>query len=288
MAVVNRHGWTLTAARPVLAGLGVGESAVPDPSRVLGPTERVGRLAREVALTPAQRRLAHAPLRGGRVGPLRWNGEPVVQGPTSCGAMSLLLLSAAGDPGFAAWLTAGVRVGAVPPPELVRASRTDLEAATVGERIAVAERLLFARARARAIGPLTWPAAIGTPPWTAAREARFRGVRFTHTAVHDVEIGRTRAVLETVAAATARGIPVPLYTGGDVAKGWSTALPRHVVLALPAARPKPGELRIYEPSSGRVHAVSIDRLLARRRPLAALGHWTHVTWAILPRTAFGR
>ncbi|PWD50343.1 hypothetical protein C8046_06420 [Serinibacter arcticus] len=285
---MSRHHLTLSAARPALAAVGLGERAVPDPALVEAPPQPVGRLDREAPLLAVQKRLAHAPLRGGRVGVLRWNGDPVKQGPTSCGAMSLLLLAAAGDPVLAAWLTTGVRVGTSPPSELSRASREDLEAPTVAGRIAVAERLLFARARERAIGPVTWPAAIGTPPWTAAREARFRGVRFSHTAVHDVDVARTRAVLSTVARATALGIPVPLYTGGDVAKGITTAIPRHVVLAVPSAHPKPGELRIYEPGGGRIHSVGIEQLLARRRTHPALGYWTHVTWALLPESAFGR
>ena len=174
----------------------------------------------------------------------------------------------------------------MPPPELERATPAALVAATVTERVAIAERLLFARARARALGPFTWPQAIGTPPWTAAREARFRGLTFTHTAIHDADVARTRAVLEVVTRAVALGIPVPLYTGGDVAQGLSTAIPRHVVLAVPTAQRKDGELRIYEPSSGRIHAVALESLLARRRPLAALGQWKHLTWAVLPRAAF--
>ncbi|TGO06203.1 hypothetical protein [Serinibacter arcticus] len=284
---MSRHDWTLSAARPLLAAAGVGERALPDPGAVTRPPEAVGRLAREVALSPAQKRLAHAPLRGGRVGVLRWDGVPITQGPTSCGAMSLLVLAAAGDPVLAAWLTTGARVGSSPPPELVRASREDLAAPGVSQRVAVAERLLFAQARSRAIGPLPWPAAIGTPPWTAARTARFRGVSYTHTAVHDADVARTRAVLETVRRACELGIPVPLYTGGDVAKGLSTAIPRHVVLAVPSARSRAGELRIYEPSGGRVHAVAIEALLARRRSMPALGHWSHVVWAVLPSSAFG-
>ena len=38
-----------------------------------------------------------------------------------------------------------------------------------------------------------------------------------------------------------------------------------------------------------VHAaVAIDALLARRRSMPALGHWSHVVWAVLPDSAFGR
>lgn len=285
---MSRHDWTLSAARPLLAAAGVGERALPDPGAVTRPPQAVGRLAREVALTPPQKRLAHAPLRGGRVGVLRWDGVPITQAATSCGAMSLLVLAAAGDPVLAAWLTTGARVGSTPPPELARATPRDLAAPGVAERVAVAERLLFAQARSHAIGPLPWPAAIGTPPWTAAREARFRGVRYAHTAVHDADVARTRRVLETVRRANELGIPVPLYTGGDAAKGVATAIPRHVVLAVPSSRPRAGELRIYEPSGGRVHAVAIDALLARRRSMPALGHWSHVVWAVLPDSAFGR
>lgn len=269
----------------MLAGVGIGEGADPDAAALTRP-DGVARLPHDPRLTPAQRRLANAPLRGGRVGVLRWDGEAVKQGATSCGAMSLLVMAAAGDPVLAAWLTTGVRVGATPPRELERATPADLAAPTVTDRVAVAERLLFARARARAVGPFTWPEAIGTPPWTAAREARFRGLTFAHTAIHDADVARTRRVLSVVSRAVELGIPVPLYTGGDVAQGWATALPRHVVLALPTTRRRSGELRIYEPSSGRIHAVAVESLLARQRSHPALGGWKHLTWAVLPRAAF--
>ena len=82
----------------------------------------------------------------------------------------------------------------------------------------------------------------------------------------------------------ARGVPVPLYVGGDLVRGVSSAVPRHVVLAVP---PEPGgqgeAIALYEPGSARVHELSMRELGARAEPHPALGGWTHVCWALLPR-----
>ena len=284
----NRHSWTLTAAAPLLTALGVGERTVPDPDAVQPPPEPVARLPREAALSPQQRRLAHHPLRGARVGRLLWDGTTVQQtSPVTCGALSLLLLATAGDPVLAAWLTSGVRIGSTPPPELARASRAQLAAPDVASRLAVAERLVHESATRGSLGPIGWPRGLGTPPWGAARVARFRGVDYTHVPVHDGDVARTRTVLMTARAATRLGIPVPLFTGGDLGPGGSiaTAVPRHVVLALPHRSAK-DTLRIFEPSRGQVYDVAIDALLGRSRSRAALGGWSHVVWAVLPRSAF--
>lgn len=225
---------------------------------------------------------------------MRWAGHLLRQAsPTTCGATSLLVLAALGDPVLALWLTSGKRAGATAPPELARLSRAELALPSVAERVAVAERQVHAAARHRSMLPwaslpLDWPAAVGTPPWGAAHTARFRGVTYTHAVVHDADVARTRTILETVRTANRLGIPVPLYSGGDLGRGGSPAkaIPRHVVLAVPSRTAKPGELRIFEPGAGRIYGVSIDTLLARRRPHAALGGWSHVVWAVLPKAAY--
>ena len=119
--------------------------------------------------------------------------------------------------------------------------------------------------------------------------ARYGPVRYGHRVVG----GRTRPrVLTAAVAAAAAGVPVPLYTGGDLAGGPSTAVPRHVVL-LTAVRD--GLATLYEPSSGGLHAVPARALDApldapdeRAALRAALGGWPHVVWALLPRDARGR
>ena len=294
MGAVTRRAWTLSAAAPALAIAGIGRRGLPRAELLQAPP--IAAALPQESATASQRNLAQSPLRGSRVGQVRWAGHLLRQAsPTTCGAMSLLVLAALGDPVLALWLTSGKRAGSVPPPELARLSREELALETVAERVAVAERHVHAAARHHSMlpwgsVPVDWPAAVGTPPWGAARAARFRGVAYTHAVVHDVDVARTRSILETVRAANRLGIPVPLYSGGDLGRGGSpaTAIPRHVVLAVPSRTAKPGELRIFEPGSGRIYGVGIDALLARRRPHAALGGWRHVVWAVLPAAAYGR
>ncbi|UNX54193.1 hypothetical protein MF406_14840 [Georgenia sp. TF02-10] len=232
---------------------------------------------------------------------------------TTCGPTVLLLLAAVGDPLLARWLADGTvppqvaphRLPPEIPPDLLAAARaaggtTDDAAA----RIAAAQRWVAGRVRARALGLLRWPAALGTPPWTAAREARFPGVRYRSVPLDDATPAAER-VLRAVHAATAAGTPVVLYTGGDLAGGLAAAVPRHLVLALPPgaavgdpavggaadrqAGPRTGVdaagravLDIFEPAAGRRHTVPVADLLARTGPHPALGGWSHVCWALLP------
>lgn len=209
--------------------------------------------------------------------------------PTTCGSTALLLLAALGDPELARWLADGtldVTIDRLPPEIPPRALGETLTAA---DRIRVAQRHIKSRTDARAIGPFAWPGRYGTPPWTAAREARFPGVRYIHRPVDDRgEPGR--AMVTQVMNAVRRGYPVLLFTGGSLATGLVTALPRHVVLAVPpgglpwgtSAPEQPGVLRLFEPSFGRVHEVIPAHLAGRTAPSLALGGWTHVQWLALP------
>jgi len=186
----------------------------------------------------------------------------------TCGAAVLAMLRLAGDPR--------------------RALEVCRWPAGAAAAFVVAQRELHARAVRGPGGVPWWPAALGTPPWGAARAARYGRVRYSHRVVG----GRTaRRVLGAAVEAVARGVPVPLYTGGDLARGVSTAVPRHVVL-LTAVHD--GVATLYEPSSGRLHAVPIPALVAagreggdRRLLTAALGGWPHVVWALLPLDARG-
>lgn len=284
---LDRRGWSLSAARGLVRALGVGERGLPDAESIEPPVP-MALLPRAADLNPAQRRLATAPLRGSRAGLLRWEGEVVRQvDDRTCGAAVLVLLAAAGDRTLAAWLQTGTRIGPVMPPELRGLSREQLRADTVAERLTLAQHVVFARARRGALAGWGWPAGWGIPPWALARAARYRGVTYTHAVVHDRDVADTRAVLDAVHHATRLGIGVPLYTGGDLGPGGSIAqaMPRHVVLALPY-RGRDDHLRIYEPSTGRIFAVVRNELHARMRRKAALGNWSHLTWAVLPASAY--
>ncbi|MEL7975894.1 hypothetical protein AAG589_08500 [Isoptericola sp. F-RaC21] len=221
-------------------------------------------LGRDVPMPALGRpRTLTLPAAGGVVAPARQADE------RTCGAAVLAMLALAGDPRRAL--------------ELSR--RPPGAAAT----FAAWQRALHDRATRGPGGARLWPAALGTPPWGAAAVARYGRVRYTHRVVG----GRSAArVLVAAAESAAAGVPVPLYTGGDLAHGASTAVPRHVVL-LTAVRG--GVATIYEPSAARLHAVQLSGLVAAggagdgepRLVAPALGGWPHVVWALLPRDARG-
>ncbi|NLW13948.1 MAG: hypothetical protein GX037_05355 [Trueperella sp.] len=148
------------------------------------------------------------------------------------------------------------------------------------EGIAVVEHALFAELRRGALGPVGWPHRYGTPPWTLAKAMG----PYLQTPV-DTTTERGKAIIQWIYHATGMGMPVPLYTGGDLAGGLKRAVPRHVVLAMPGGGLTPEgipELAIYNPGTGYVYRVPIFAMAERRKPLSAFGHWTHLVWAVLP------
>lgn len=207
---------------------------------------------------------------------------------TTCGSAVLTMLAAMGDPSLAFWLVTG-RLATDPdearPPELAGAnlgSLALLAEAPASRRFAAVHRVYKRRSTARGLLGMPWPGALGTPPWGAARVARFPGVRYTHHPLDDADPDDLGAVLDAVGAATAAGIPVPLYSGGDTARGWSTAVPRHVVLAVG----RTGDaLRVFEPGRGRLLTAPRGALLAAQAPQPALGGWKHLVWVLAPRPA---
>ena len=224
---------------------------------------------------------------------------------TTCGAAVLGLLAAAGDPDLALWLVTGRLREDARPPELagldlprpadphdpdapawfrtpdgraVHAAATGPEAA--GARWGLLQAVLHRRSTARAVaGVLPWPRALGTPPWGAARLARFPGVRYRSVLVDDTRTPEVDDLLARVDDALDRGVPVPLYSGGDLSGGIGAAVPRHVVLAV--GRDDDG-YRVYEPGAGAVLALPRAALREPDGPVPALGHWTHLAWALLP------
>ncbi len=97
----------------------------------------------------------------------------------------------------------------------------------VADRAAFEVLVLTAHRRLTAVATrgrlqLPWPRALGTPPWTLARElGALHGVRYR------IRWVRTGAVVDQVAG---HDLPVAVYIG-------SRWLPRHVVLALPDTYP---------------------------------------------------
>lgn len=216
------------------------------------------------------------------------DGTRVRQGSqTTCGPTALLMLAATGDPALATWLETGELPAGPRPPEVPADAVDEPDTAA---RLRAAQEHLHAAVTHRALGPLPWPRSLGTPPWTAARVARFPGVRYRSVPVNDAA-RQAAHVLAGVHAATMAGVPVPLYTGGDLRQGLAAAVPRHVVLAVPppADAPHRGRdragarvLHLFDPATGVVGQVRASELLGRTEPHRALGGWTHVCWALLP------
>lgn len=217
---------------------------------------------------------------GRGTGPVRVGGVTVAQPDSvTCAATGLLLLNAACDPALEAWLARG-EVPASAPPELARLTKEQLGEADPARRIAIGAAAVHDRATRATLGPFRWPRAIGTPPWGVARETRVPGVAYRHRPVNDRDERLMDEVLAMLVSATTRGVPVPIYSGGDWAGGWDTAMPRHLVLALPTSSAE--MLRIYEPGRGRIETIAPDELRSRTTPHWALGGWTHLAWVLIP------
>jgi hypothetical protein len=201
---------------------------------------------------------------------------------TTCGSAALTLLAALGDPALEHWLTTGSLAGATLPPELVAAPSSALGRladAPAAARFGAVHRVLKRRTSAGALLGLPWPGALGTPPWGAAREARYPGVRWTHRPLDDTDRRGAADELDRVVAWVSAGVPVLLYSGGDGGQGLAAALPRHVVLAVGA---DDGALEVFEPGRGAVVRARVPDLLAGDRPQPALGGWRHLAWVVLP------
>lgn len=199
----------------------------------------------------------------------------------TCGPAVLTMLAATGDPTLALWLASGRLVAGHRPPELAGADDDVLRRlgrASQATRFAAVHRVVHRRLTARALAGLPWPEALGSPPWALAAAARFPGVRYDHAVVDDTDARGLADVLDRVRAAVGAGLPVPLLTGGDSRRGWSTAVPRHVVLAVGA---RDDGLDLWEPGQGDVghaDAVALGGGLAH----PAFGGWGHLAWAVLP------
>ena len=96
--------------------------------------------------------------------------------------------------------------------------------------------------------------------------------------MNDARADEVAALAAHVRAAVADGIPVPLYVSGDSGGGLQAVVPRHVVLVVGL---EGDEFLVYEPSSGALHGLDLGALGGE--PLAALGNWNRVGWAVLPR-----
>lgn len=215
-----------------------------------------------------------------------WRGRPAVQvDGTTCGAAVGAMLLAAGDPVVALALETGtvlgagtvLETGAAPAGVRSPAHAPALTAAAAGFD-ELQRHLLRATSRRAVLGLLPWPRRFGTPPWGLAREARCADVRYRHVVVDVGDRPRTDALAAHIEASLRAGTPLPLFTGGASRTGWSTAVPRHVVLLVDV---EGTSWRVYEPSRGRVLTVDA-RTWAVPERRDAWGRWSRPHWILLP------
>lgn len=192
------------------------------------------------------------------------------------------------------------------PGRLLRAAAASAAPGRTGralaDRVAALQRSLQTAMNRRGLGPLPWPRALGSTPWSVARAMGWIG-RYGVAMVRDQGAPWGSAV-EECRAHLARGHPVLLLTGGPLippggARGAfgrrlremaarAPAVPRHYVLTVPwtllgRTDPGAGRVYIYEPSSGSVRPL--DLLAARGNHGAGpreLGYWPRVLALIAP------
>lgn len=252
------------------------------------PVEAVAALAASWSgLDSVARDLIRHPLGAMQPGPVVWGRVTATQvDQTTCGAASMAMMLMIGDPFVAAWVAAGRRGGWYLPPEalaaVIEADAVGFGLPTIAERWDALQRVMHARVVRGALGPVAWPRALGTPPWRIDNSSRFAGLRFRGMFIDDARDDELAAFGAHTRAALADGIPVPLAVGGDSARGWSTVIPRHVVLIVGTDG---DALLVYEPGSGAIHAWVPSSSRVERLP--ALGGWNRACWAVLPRAREG-
>ena len=174
----------------------------------------------------------------------------------SCGAASLVMARAITDPAYADLLATGLHP--------MTGHRLP---GTMQERFAAEVLAMHRRTTSpvdvRGAAQLPWPQRYGTPPWAVARQlSGSTGTPWQARAI--TPWGRAGALKDIRTAAATW--PVPVYIGNR----W---LPRHVVLVLDA------DLRVYEPSSGRVVTITGKDFLDCSLDLAG---WSNPWFSVLP------
>ncbi|WP_084129392.1 hypothetical protein [Demequina sp. NBRC 110055] len=218
---------------------------------------------------------------GRGIGPVRFGSIRAVQvDRTTCGAAVMAMMLMRGDPFAAAWVATGRSLGDHLPSEA--AAALEYGPRTIEERWHALQRVMHGATTSRALGVAPWPRGFGTPPWRVDDVTRYSGLRFRGAILDDTDSETMEAALAHASAALRDGIPVPLYVGGDSSGGLDQVMPRHVVLM--TARTEAG-LEIYEPSSGRVLPLGVDRFVEGGGKEPALGHWSRLSWMVLPRPA---
>ncbi|WP_291383151.1 hypothetical protein [Demequina sp.] len=223
--------------------------------------------------------LVRDPLSRRDPGPVTWSRVTATQvNQTTCGAASMAMMLMMGDPLVAMWVASGRRGGAYMPPEVLAADVRGGAHHTVADRWDALQLAIHDRVTRHGLGLVAWPKAYGTPPWRVDDLTRFAGLRFRGVLVDDARADEVSALAAHARAALADGIPVPLFVSGDSDRGLDAVVPRHVVLLVGVDG---DAFLVYEPSSGALHRLDLGSVGGG--PVAALGNWNRLAWAVLPK-----
>lgn len=184
-------------------------------------------------------------------------------GPTTCGPTCAIVMRVLLDPAYALWLTSGDHL------EPERPS----DGLPFEQRFRTQQHAVHEALTRRAIGPIPWPRALGSPPWAlAAFLNRFTGLTGGHfgwvpvNGDDPVHLGRC---LDAVLRGVSAGLPVPVYVGRHV--------DRHVVLAIGS---RADAVVVYDPAAGAVLDVPLADWEAGRVGIAG---WDHLESVVVPR-----
>lgn len=184
----------------------------------------------------------------------------------TCGAACLVFARMRHDPPYAMRVVTGYD------PRTRATDRTDQTDRWNAEVLQMHRRVTALRDHDGDLQPPWWRV-VGTPPWGAARQMEgavgnsgLSGSRYT---AHALDPGHLDVEFDRIAAAVDAGHSVPLYVGNDLR-------PAHVVLVVAA---NDRELRVYEPSAGRMRRVDRKAFTGSRLGLAS---WDVPWFVVLP------
>ncbi len=165
--------------------------------------------------------------------------------PTTCGSCTLVVSRLLNDPAYAAFLVDGTTGTTA----LSGASASgDVHDRFAQESLAMHRKTSGVRDGGGHL-QIPWPSSLGTRPWALAREmGHGAGAPGTSYSALPILPNKRADAFRRLRGLAASGKASPLYVGNR----WS---PRHVVLVLPGETPD-GEVRIYDPASGRRYPIT--------------------------------
>lgn len=180
---------------------------------------------------------------------------------TTCGSSVLVVAHAFSDASYAAFLVNG--------PEAVAGGEPSGTVQDRFKQAALAMHKLTSGIKPASGGvQLPWPSALGTQPWSLAREmTTLTGKTYQ---VQSIWPGQRSKAFSKVSSLARAGKLVPLFVG-------SRWVPRHVVLVLPDQDLPSDRVMLYDPASGRRYPITGGDFAAGRLDVAG---W-QVPWAVV-------